>query len=286
VKTMEKRCPQCGRIYTGQFTFCPKDGSDLIVAETPQRATPDTPEPVTVTPPDGPSSIMPAATVPAGNTSYRKAESSGPSPVITILAAGVLCLGAGMHVVGSRNRQGYENRQINAAPQTMRPANQKGASGASAALPTTSPVVTPTGSTISNTLHQTKATEKRLSETDIHQLVDEWTEAQNHLNYPRYAALYAKDFTGVKRTRDGRKRNLNRTGWLRDRRHMMQTARGLEVSLSSRLVRLHGTWGEVSFEQYFRTQKYGDRGQKVLKVRATANGPRIFYEELLSSQPL
>jgi hypothetical protein len=123
-------------------------------------------------------------------------------------------------------------------------------------------------------------------ERDVHRLLDNWIAAQNTLDFKQYAAFYDSDFSGVKRTNSGRKIAFDRSRWLRDRRNMMETAQGLEVSIANRRVQLHSSWAEVSFDQYFRTRKYGDRGPKILKIRSTHDGLSIFYEELLASHPL
>ncbi|MDQ3812926.1 MAG: hypothetical protein M3347_03135 [Armatimonadota bacterium] len=272
-----KKCPQCGKEYPSEFTFCQNDGADLVAVATA---------------PPGPVASLLAAPAPIGAPAPAPAESAsglkGSRPIGAIVAGVALLLGIALFVAGneSRQRAAEERRRAEDARHTAAAAEQVGASNASATMPMGSPPVAPVDSTIAHRPTQAKVTERRLTEKNVHQLVDEWADAQNRLDYPRYAALYADDFTGIKRTRSGRKSNFNLVGWLRDRHRMMKKARGLEVSLSARVVSLHGNWAEVSFEQYFRTEKYGDRGQKILKVRATLNGPRIFYEELLSSQSL
>lgn len=125
-----------------------------------------------------------------------------------------------------------------------------------------------------------------IQERDVHHLLDNWLTAQNALNFKQYAAFYSSDFSGVKRTTNGQKIAFDRSKWLRDRRNMMETTRGLEVSITNRRVQLHGAWAQASFDQYFSTSKYGDWGPKIMKIRSTPGGLSIFSEELLASHPL
>ena len=121
---------------------------------------------------------------------------------------------------------------------------------------------------------------------EVNRIFRQWLTVQNKHDFARYLRMYAPDFTGIKRTRSGRKLQYRRAAWLADRRPMMAPSRHLHLSAEN--VRLHVEEGAaiITFDQYFRTRNYGDWGPKVLRLRANKAGLRIVHEEMLASYAL
>lgn len=114
----------------------------------------------------------------------------------------------------------------------------------------------------------------------VKELIDGWLAAQNQGDFAAYAALYADDFRGVRRS--GKKTvRLDRSGWLADRQRMFK--RPMTVAISSLEIAVGPDQARVGFVQDWASGKYHDVGPKVLIVTSTAAGLRIAGEEMLSS---
>jgi preprotein translocase subunit SecG len=124
-----------------------------------------------------------------------------------------------------------------------------------------------------------------LTEQAVAEAVDRWQAAQNKRDFATYCSLYASNFKGVKRT-TRKTKTYGRATWLADRRQMFDKTRDMSVSVINPRIVLTDEWAEVSFDQYFRSATYNDWGPKILRLRMTASGPQIIYEELLASHRL
>ena len=114
-------------------------------------------------------------------------------------------------------------------------------------------------------------------------LVAQWLEAQNTGDFGRYAALYAPDFKGVRRTATGAPKTFDLAGWKADRATMFE--RRMEVAADGVTVSADTTPGVtvVTFTQRWRSGSYADHGQKVLKVRLDDGALRVVLEDMRTS---
>ena len=126
----------------------------------------------------------------------------------------------------------------------------------------------------------------QITESQVSQVIADWLNSQNTGDFSVYSSLYAAEFLGVKRTNSGKHIEFGRRSWLADRSKMFGSGKDLNVSIDNRRVQIDGSSAVVNFDQYFRTNRYGDWGPKVIKIKATGAGAQIFYEEMISSQPL
>lgn len=118
-------------------------------------------------------------------------------------------------------------------------------------------------------------------------LVGRWTEAQNKRRFDDYAALYADDFEGVKRTAKGAETRLALAAWKADRKKMF-AGKSLSVEVYGEEYgrEKDGSIG-VMFRQIFRSGSYGDQGFKILQLKKGADGKlRIAREEIDDVRPL
>jgi hypothetical protein len=112
-------------------------------------------------------------------------------------------------------------------------------------------------------------------------LVDRWLAAQNQGRFADYETCYATAFTGIRRS-GSRTKELDRAGWLEDRRGMF--ARPMTVSLAFAVASYVGQRIEVRGTQSWASGTYRDRGLKVLELVQEDGQWKIAREELLSSE--
>ena len=131
-------------------------------------------------------------------------------------------------------------------------------------------------------------TKPTISEPDVHAVLGRWQKAQRERDFAAYAQCYAEDFTGIKRTLSGRAYRYNRDGWLADRRQMMSRAGWLKVDAENISVSLGPGQDEATaeFTQYYRSDRYSDRGPKVMRFHKIGAAALIVYEELKWSSRL
>jgi ketosteroid isomerase-like protein len=122
--------------------------------------------------------------------------------------------------------------------------------------------------------------EPALTEGSARALFERWLEAQNQGDFAAYERLYAERFTGVKRSGDY-KATFDRKGWLRDRKGMFTHA--MRVEASQVALSVTPRTARVTLQQTWSAGTYRDVGPKQMVLVATADGPRIAREEMLSS---
>lgn len=115
------------------------------------------------------------------------------------------------------------------------------------------------------------------------QFFRQWLDAQNRHDFARYSRLYAADFVGTKRTSSGKKTQYRRAAWLANRRPMLAPSRHLHLTAEKVQVHVEKGAALITFDQHFRTQKYGDWGPKLMRLRANKSGLHIVQEEMLAS---
>jgi hypothetical protein len=118
---------------------------------------------------------------------------------------------------------------------------------------------------------------------DAAAFLDVWLGAQNGARYEDYAAFYADDFRGIKRT-EKNVRSMGRSDWLADRKKMFRP--GLRVEAVAPSSHQSGELVILEFEQRFTLGSYRDKGPKELRLRRKPGGGfLIVFEELKDSQP-
>lgn len=120
----------------------------------------------------------------------------------------------------------------------------------------------------------------------VQDLMNSWKRAQDTRNFSLYKSCYDVSFKGVKRTVSGSVSNYNYNQWLDDRQKMMNKTKYMEVRLDKLRISIQDNIATVEFDQYFSVTGYADFGPKVIKIRMTENGAKIFYEELKSASLL
>lgn len=115
------------------------------------------------------------------------------------------------------------------------------------------------------------------------ELVQRWVQLQNAADFAGYSALYAPDFTGIKRVGE-RQTAFDRAGWLQDRRRMFQ--RPQQVVASDVEIFRADSQLRVVFEQQWSSSTFADRGKKLLSLVPAGAGWQIAREEMLDSRLL
>jgi hypothetical protein len=119
-----------------------------------------------------------------------------------------------------------------------------------------------------------------LTPTDeVRAFVERWRDTQNRGDFAAYQALYAPEFSGVRRS-GLRVATFDRAGWLADRQRMFKKKMTVTVDELS-----HAGAPEVivKFTQGFASGNYTDRGVKELRLRRVEKDFTIVHEELLES---
>ncbi len=127
------------------------------------------------------------------------------------------------------------------------------------------------------------ATPPVISEAEARALVDAWVTAQNRGDFHAYEALYARKFSGVRRSGQQIAR-MNRTDWLVDRRRMFAAPMRVEIAALRVVPSRSGV--TVGFEQTWSSRTYKDIGPKVMVLSREDGALRIEREEMLSSRRL
>ena len=126
-----------------------------------------------------------------------------------------------------------------------------------------------------------------LTNDAVRNLINTWVTAQNTRNFSMYRNCYDGSFRGVKRTVSGSVNNYTYNQWLNDRQKMMNESNYMDVRIEGLKISMQGETATAEFDQYFRVRSYdrnyGDFGPKVMKIKMTENGAKIFYEELKSA---
>jgi len=103
------------------------------------------------------------------------------------------------------------------------------------------------------------------STLEVETFLSKWLQTQNEGKFDDYSALYAKKFTGIKRSAE-RERKFNREDWLSDRAGMFKKP----FTVGTAKVQINTTPGVVIvfLEQRWKSDSYEDSGEKqILLVR-------------------
>lgn len=116
--------------------------------------------------------------------------------------------------------------------------------------------------------------------SEAQRVVDEWRAAQNTGDFAAYEKLYAKRFTGVRRT-GPRTLQLDRTGWVRDRQRMF--AKKMAVRIENLTLVASEATAQVRFVQTWESGSYKDIGPKKMVFVREGGIYKIAREEMLGS---
>lgn len=120
-----------------------------------------------------------------------------------------------------------------------------------------------------------------ISEKDVNFFLTDWFTAQNSGLFSKYAAMYSKDFVGIRRSGINT-RKFDHDAWLKDRQRMFK--KKMRVTSNVPEIKLTGKTVSVKFEQTWESGTYKDRGDKVLDLVLENGKLKITREEMLSSQ--
>lgn len=238
------------------MAFCLQDGTVL---------TDTTEQPTVVIPSRATASVTEAPVRPV---------KQGVSPVFAYLTVGLLALivGGGIAawiLIGKNSDNARNDSPYNAqnSPERTRPNQNKAGTPGKSQSPTPETAL------------------PAMTEETVKGLIDTWEKAQDTRNYSAYRTCYDPSFEGVKRTAAGEVSRYNFSEWMDDRRKMFAGA-FMEVGVDKVQISIEGDTAEVQFDQFFKVPNYADSGPKVIRLKMTAGGPRIVYEELKSSTPV
>jgi hypothetical protein len=128
-------------------------------------------------------------------------------------------------------------------------------------------------------------TKSELTVEAVKNLLQKWEAAQDTQSFSAYRDCYTSPFKGIKTTDKG-DTVYDSGGWMADRRKMLQTAVGLDIEIKNLDITIAGDSATATFDQYYRSLRYSDRGPKELKIKQTPSGAKIFYENLKASYPV
>ena len=236
-----KRCPRCNQTFDDATDFCVDDGTPLEAYSSFVSA-------------DVPTQLftpVPTKAVSARETGKLIYVAVG------VMATVIIALVAFLLYLSSDKKDPATNQ--NQTPQTSSkpestPANTVMASG--------KPAISP------------------ITEVAARELIVRWKNAQNLKNFPAYRACYAPttEFIGIKRTPTGGREQLGFDSWMNDRGKMLHNV--VEVQADIRNISIDGDTAVAVFTQKWRSVNHCDIGEKTLRIKTFADGPKIVFEEL------
>lgn len=122
-----------------------------------------------------------------------------------------------------------------------------------------------------------------LSEQEVLNFLKEWLAAQNSGSYSSYAAMYAKDFTGIKRAGASTSK-LDRDAWLKDRKKMFNKKMVVEAIKPE--IKIIDEKATIKFEQKWESGTYKDTGDKLIELIFENSMLKVYREEMINSRKL
>lgn len=244
-----KRCPQCNSVFEDDLSYCLNDGS-VLTGNFEQETVVNSRQPNFI--------------------SSQPPIKQGVSPIFAYLTFGLLALFIGGGLVawlmsqkdlsqGDLNSESpsqtsdtkFESPQINKTPTVEKSPDVKELAPLTAEL--------------------------------ARNLINDWETAQNTKSFAKYRDCYDVSFRGIKRTVKGSVSNYNYSQWLADRQAMMKKTDIMKVRVDDLNINVQNNVAVAEFKQYFYVKGYADFGPKVIKIKMTENGAKIFFEELKSA---
>lgn len=243
-----KRCPVCSQIFEDATDFCVDDGGALILVVDPAPAIPQT----QIFSPIGGNAPAPA-------TNQSRYLELG--ILATIITVGLL----GMIYISSRPRSGDSSATGNSSPAqngTLQ-SDEKTTDAASRNLPSVS----------------------QINEDSARALIERWRRSQIMKQFTEYRSCYSPttEFIGIKDTTGGRSKQMNFESWMADRGKMMRNI--IEVQLDIHSISVERDTAVARFTQKFRSVRYCDIGEKTLRIKNFADGPKIVFEAIADPIP-
>ncbi len=239
-----KSCPRCNQTFDGATDFCVDDGTPLEVDRSFVSA-------------DVPTQVF--TPVPT-KTDSRTETGKLIYVAVGVMATAIIALVAFLMYLPSDEK----NRPTNQNPALHTSLKPEWISTSQANIQTASE--TPSISTITETVA-----------TD---LVIRWKNAQNWKSFSEYRACYAPttEFVGIKRTPTGGREQLSFNSWMNDRGRMLRNV--VDVQADIRNIAIDGDTAVAVFTQKWRSVNHCDIGEKTLRIKMFADGPKIVFEEL------
>jgi len=128
---------------------------------------------------------------------------------------------------------------------------------------------------------------QKITRVKVRNALDKWKSAQNERNPTKYAALFDSNFKGVKRTKSGKIFSYYHNKWIKDRTRMMKEAEWLDIEIKDLKIDIDKSYSEATavFMQYYRSDSYCDKGEKVIRFIIKNGIVKIVYEEMKWSLP-
>jgi len=250
--TPMKRCPNCNQIFDDENAFCLNDGTVLEIFS---------PSSVSEMPTEILSPFPAQPSLKPGGDKNIYAIVGAMAVVIIGLSAIVFFLlrDKGPAVTRSENNQQPTQLSQNKSAQV---------SSNSA-----------TGQTSENTQPKTQ----QITNAEVQDLIDRWVKAQDEKNFGAYSACYSpQQFLGIKRTKEGGRRQYTYTEWMSDRRKMLTNIIDLEIEIPQ--IAIEDDTAVAQFNQKFRSVNYCDEGPKEMRIKMFPEGAKIIYEAMKASQ--
>lgn len=261
-----KRCPNCSQSYDDpDLNFCVMDGAPLRQA---------TAEPTLVLPPP----VSPPQTSKL-NSRTQPTFRSGVSPLFAYATVGLVALLIGGGVVAWFR---WDTKTSSTLPQNTGPL-------AVTATPANSNDVKVNSNGNVNqgqTYTAPERTNPTLTVESVRSLMSRWEAAQDNQDPVAYESCYDYSFQGILRTTAGKVNVYGLNEWMKTRRRLLSQAGGVQVEVRNMQIRIAENTATVEFDQEYRSGSYGDWGPKIVRIKATPQGPKIIYEELKASYPL
>ncbi len=240
------RCPQCNQSYDDLTDFCVNDGTPLEALSSFVSA-------------DVPTQVF--------TPNVAKTGSARETNKLVYIAVGVMAtiiigLVATLIFISSEKKGTATNQsqttQITSKPETTQAPLSNTLSGKAPSTPDRPPI----------------------TENAARELIVRWKNAQNVKSFSAYRSCYAPttEFLGIKRTPSGGREQMSFDSWMNDRGKMFRNI--IDVQADIRSISIDGDTAVAIFTQKWRSVRLCDIGEKTLRIKMFADGPKIVFEEL------
>ncbi|MGB2752513.1 MAG: hypothetical protein WBC19_10690 [Pyrinomonadaceae bacterium] len=238
-----KRCPQCNQPYDDLTDFCVNDGTPLQALSSFVSA-------------DVPTQVF---TPNVAKMASARETSKSIYIAVGVMATVIIGLLAALFYISSE-KKGTENKttQITAKPESTQPPPSNTLSGNAPGTPDRLPI----------------------TENAARELIVRWKNAQNVKSFSAYRSCYTPttEFIGIKRTPGGGREQMSFNSWMNDRGKMIRNI--IDVQADIRSISIDGETAVAVFTQKWRSVRLCDIGEKTLRIKMFADGPKIVFEEL------
>jgi murein L,D-transpeptidase YafK len=117
--------------------------------------------------------------------------------------------------------------------------------------------------------------EKKLLENIIYR----WIEAWENKDIKKYMSFYSLNFQGV--IYSGVRKLLNYYEWMDYKKRLFDKYNFIKINIKNLNIVISKDYAKVSFYQEFRSDKYSDKGKKILILRKEDNEWKIIKEDFI-----